>query len=281
MIMSTTRRFFLAVSVGAVATLFTGVAHAVTLDDVKKAGKLSVATEALYEPVEFIKDGKIVGYGRDILDDIAASWKIEIDQQDLPFAGILVGLQQKKYDLVATTMIINPDRARKYAFTSPIAASPVTVLKRKGDDKLKSLDDLTGVVLGGVVPPAGPTVEMQKYVAELAKNGKGSAGFSMFQSLPDMLLALANGQIDGVVENKISLGRIAQTQPDKFEIAGTIGKPFYIGWATRPEDGALRDAINVELKRMRDSGKLAELQKKWFGYEMELPESGYLPEGAK
>jgi polar amino acid transport system substrate-binding protein len=281
MTISTTRRLFLAVGVGAIAALAGGAAHALTLDDIKKSGKLAVATEALYEPMEFIRDGKIVGYGRDILDNIAASWKIRIEQQDLPFAGILVGLQQKKYDLVATTMIMNPDRARQYAFTSPIAASPVTVLKRKGDDKLKSLDDLTGVVLGGVVPPAGPTVEMQKYIAELAKTGKGPTDFAMFQSLPDMLLALANGQIDGVVENKISLGRVAQNQPDKFEIAGTIGKPFYIGWATRPEDAALRDAINAELKRMRESGKLAELQKKWFGYEMELPETGYLPAGAK
>jgi polar amino acid transport system substrate-binding protein len=79
----------------------------------------------------------------------------------------------------------------------------------------------------------------------------------------------------------ISLGLVAKKQADRFEIAGTVGKPFYIGWATRAEDAPLRDAINIELKRMRDSGKLAELQKKWFGYTMDLPESGYLPEGAK
>jgi len=278
---SATRRIFLALVTGCFAALLTHSASAITLDEVKKAGKLSVATEALYEPMEFVQDGKIVGYGRDILDDIAASWNIQIEQADLPFPGMLMGLQQNKYDLVATTMIINPDRAKQYAFTAPIASAPVTVLKRKGDQKVTSLDDLTGIVLGGVVPPAGATVEMQKYAANLSQKGKGPSDFVMFQNLPDMLLALSNNQIDGVVENMISLGLVAKKQADRFEIAGTVGKPFYIGWATRAEDAPLRDAINIELKRMRDSGKLAELQKKWFGYTMDLLESGYLPEGAK
>ena len=33
--------------------------------------------------------------------------------------------------------------------------------------------------------------------------------------------------------------------PDKFEVVGTFGEPFWVGWVTRPEDLDLRDAINV------------------------------------
>ena len=281
MLLSKTRRFVLSVAFACFSAAMVQPASALTLDDVKKAGKLTVATEALYEPVEFVQDGKIVGYGRDILDEITAAWKVDLDQSDLPFAGILVGLQQKKYDLVATTMIMNADRVRQYAFTAPIATASVTVLKLKGDEKIKSMDDFSGIVLGGVVPPAGPTVEMQKYIAELGKKGKAPDDFVMFQSLPDMVLALSNHQVDGIVENIIPLGLLARKHPEKFEVAGTVGKPFYIGWALRAEDASLRDAINVEIKRLNDSGKLAELQQKWFGFKMELPDSGYMPEGAK
>lgn len=277
--LSVQRRHFIAI---ALAATFASPAFAqVTLDTVKQNGKITVATEALYEPFEFVENGKIAGYGKDILDDITKSWGVELEQMDLPFAGILVGLQQKKYDLVATTLIINPERAKKYAFTSPIAAAPVTLMKRKGNEKVKTLDDLSGLVVGGVVPPAGPTVFMQNYNKELTTKGKGASKFVMFQGQPDMFLALANGQVDVAVENMISLGRLAKKEPDKFEIVGTLGTPFYIGWVTRPEDSGLRDAINVELHRLRESGKLTELQKKWFGYTMDTPESGYLPEDAK
>jgi polar amino acid transport system substrate-binding protein len=264
----------------AAAISFNAAAAGLDLDQIKAQGRLSVATEALYEPFEFVQNGKIVGYGRDILDEFAKGWNIKIDQQDLPFAGILTGLLEKKYDLVATTMIINPERVTKYAFTMPIAKTYVAALKRKGDAKVKNLDDLTGLTVGAIVPPAGPTAVIEKLNAELSKQGKGAAKLVHFQNDPDMILALANGQIDVAIENQLPLNTIVQKQPTKFEIAGTIGDPFFIGWALRPEDTALRDAVNVQIRRLRDNGTLAELQKKWFGFTMTIPDSGYMPPGA-
>jgi polar amino acid transport system substrate-binding protein len=35
----------------------------------------------------------------------------------------------------------------------------------------------------------------------------------------------------------------------------------------------------MKIKELRDSGKLYELQDKWFGFRMEIPDSGYMPEG--
>ena len=84
-------------------------------------------------PFEFIEDGKIVGYDKDILDAIIKSWGFKMEQLDLPFAGILPGLLQKKFDFVATALLINPERAKRYAFTMPIAQVKVGLLKRKGD----------------------------------------------------------------------------------------------------------------------------------------------------
>jgi len=69
--------------------------------------------------------------------------------------------------------------------------------------------------------------------------------------------------------------------PDAFEVFGTFGTPFWIGWVTRPEDPDLRQALNVSIRKLRDSGELARLQKKWLGYTVDIPDSGYLPAGAK
>jgi len=45
----------------------------------------------------------------------------------------------------------------------------------------------------------------------------------------------------------------------------------YVGVATRKQDKDLSTAIETFLADLRKSGKLAELQTKWFGYPMDLP----------
>ena len=47
--------------------------------------------------------------------------------------------------------------------------------------------------------------------------------------------------------------------PDKFELVGFFGDPFYYAWATRPGDTELRDAINaglIEGPHMQVSGPI-------------------------
>jgi polar amino acid transport system substrate-binding protein len=251
-----------------------------TLQAIKQRGVLSVGTEAAYYPFEFLDNGKIVGYDKDILDAIVKDWGVKLNQQDMVFTGLLPALMGKKFDFVCTALLINPDRAKKYAFTLPIAQVKVGLIKRKGDAKVKSVDDLSGLVVATGQPPAGPTVIFMHYNDELKKKGKGIKDQKMFSNLADQFVALANGQVDAMVESTPALLGGMKKNPGAFELVGTFGEPFWVGWVTRPDDLDLRDAINAEIRKLRDSGQLAQWQKKWFGYTMELPDSGYLPPGA-
>lgn len=249
-------------------------------DQIKTRGQVTVATEAAYYPFEFIENGKIVGYDKDVLDAIVKAWNIKLNQLDLPFAGILPGLMEKKYDFVATALLINPDRAKKYAFTMPIAQVKVGVLRRKGDTRVKGAEDFSGLVVATGTPPAGPTVIFMHYNDTLKAQGKGVKEQKMFASSPDEVVALANKQVDAMIDSTPVLLGAMKKYPGVFEIVGTFGNPFWVGWVTRPDNLDLRDAINAQIRRLRDSGELATLQKKWFGYAMNLPNSGYLPPGA-
>jgi polar amino acid transport system substrate-binding protein len=257
-----------------------GAAASGLFSQIKSRGQVTVATEAAYYPFEFIDNGNIVGYDKDILDAIIKGWGVRLNQLDLPFAGILPGLLEKKYDFVATALLINPERAKRYAFTMPVAQVKVGLLKRKGDTRVRSVDDLSGLVVGTGTPPAGPTVIFMHYNDDLKAKGKGVKEQKMFASSPDEIVALANKQIDAMVDSTPVLLGAMKKSPDTFELVGTFGQPFWVGWVTRPEDLDLRDAINVQIRKLRDTGELARLQKKWFGYTMTVPDTGYLPEGA-
>src|SRR5690554_5266400 len=99
----------LLVCVAALA-LNTPVTAQSVLDAVTAKGKLTVATEVAYPPMEYLEGGKVVGYGKDILDLVVADMGVELEQLQLPWDGILAGVLARKYDLVATSVAITPDR---------------------------------------------------------------------------------------------------------------------------------------------------------------------------
>jgi polar amino acid transport system substrate-binding protein len=262
------------VVVGTCASLSAG---ATDLAEIKRRGTLVVGTSADYQPFEFVQDGEIVGYDKDVLDRIVAAWGVKLEQLEIPFLGILAGLDQGKYDFVCTALIMNPERAAKYAFTMPVASASVVLLKRRGDDNVKTVDDLSGLRLGGAVPPSGPASVLAAHSETLSAQGKGADEIVHFQTAPDIFLALGNGQIDAAAEMMLVVQEVMRDNPDRFEIVDAIGEPFYIGWVTRPTDTSLRESLNEEIRKLRDSGELARLQQKWFGFTMEIPDSGYLP----
>ena len=81
-----------------------------TLEKIKRTGKVTVGTEAAFPPFEFVEDGKIVGYGKDILDYIVADMKVELNQLDLPWQGILPGVYYENLEkLVSAIYFLNLD----------------------------------------------------------------------------------------------------------------------------------------------------------------------------
>ena len=263
--------------VAALALISANVSAETTFEKIKSSGEVTVGTEAAFPPFEFIEDGKIVGYGKDILDYVIADLGVELNQLDLPWQGILPGVLAGKFDFVATTVSVRPERATKYAFTVPIAEGTTYTMKRAGDKSIKTVEDLAGKVVGTQLSSAGEAAA-QEFEATLGDDGYTE--LKLYTSYPETYLALANGEIDVVVQSLPNLAVVIKEQPGVFEMLGPIGSLSYMGWVTRPEDTDLRDYLSSQILAMRDSGTLYELQDKWFGFRMEIPDKGYLPEGA-
>ena len=249
------------------------------LESINSEGTITVATEVAYPPMEFLEDGKVVGYGKDVLDLVVADMGVELNQLQLPWDGILAGVLAKKYDMVATSVAIKPDRVEKYAFTRPLAVAETMLIKRHGDDDLASLDNVGGKIVG-VELGSSQAQEVEGLGEKLKAEGKDSfAEIRGFKSTDDMRLALASGQIDIGTIPSFSLATMQKQRPDTFAQFVNIGSGTLFAWVAHPDGADLRDRVNEALIKLDDSGKLDELQMKWFGFEMELPED-YLPEGA-
>lgn len=247
---------------------------------IKARGKLIAGTEATYPPFDFVKDGKIVGYGRDIMENVTNSLGVQLEYVDLPWAGVLPGLLAGKFDIVAAGVNVTAERAQRYAFTIPISEAAPAALKRKADTSIKTVEDLSGKVVGTQLSSAGEQ-SSKAFDEKLKASGKpGFKELKTFVSYPECYLALMNGTVDAVVQNKASFGGLIKERPGLFEIVGNIADMRYIAWCTRPEEKALRDYVSKVITDLRDSGKIYELQDKWFGFRMTIPGPEYLPQGA-
>ena len=205
-----------------------------TLDQIKENGKLTVATEAAYEPFEYMDGDKIIGYNADLFAKIC---------DDL---GVFV--------------------------------------KRKGDDSIKSIEDMSGKKVGTQTSCYNED-DTKKFNEKLKSEGKdGYAELLKYDSFPEAFAELKNGKIDLVAQNYASCAAVVMKNPDDYEIvaddsgkAEMVGTDTWVSWAVRKEDTELSDYINSEIHKFKEDGTLAELQKKWFGEAVDLPESDYIP----
>lgn len=254
-----------------------------TYEKIMKDGKITVATEAAYAPYEYIDEetGEIVGYDEDILKYICDDWGVELEQMDLPFQGILTGLDAGQYDMVATAITITQERADAYAFTQPLAMDGTIAIKLKGNDKVKTDSDgnlvMDGLVVGSQ-QGSGSMSALQAYNDQVLENGgSGYASLNEYSSFPEAYLDLQNGRIDVVFHGRSSGLLQVKESPDTFEVAAQIGDPVYFAWACRKGDEDLVEALNVTIQKMIDDGTMEKIQEKWIGETAELPGADYVP----
>lgn len=255
----------------------TGLAPAATLDDIKKRGYIVVATEDDYPPFEYVGDGKPMGYDHELLALMRKSSPFEVRQEIVPWQGILPGVASGKYDAAITAAVITDERARSLAFTMPIAESTMAYVRRKADTSITSLKDLAGKTLG-VQQGGASFAVLPELEAELAKTGGKLGRVVQYGGFSEAYQDLANGRLDAVIHNIVSLSTLVSEKDDVFELGQRVGRRSYAAWAVRKGNTALLDELNGFLARARASGDVKRLQRRWLKISFdELPTKPLLP----
>ncbi len=245
------------------------------LDKVKSQGELVLCTEFQFAPFEFLEGGKSVGYSVDLMDLVAADLGIKVRYTDLPFVSVLPALTAQKCDMVEATTTITKARLERYSFTLPIADATVALVKRSDDDSIKKPSDIAGKAVGGTKGSA-QTETLRAYANTLPG---GVSDVKEYIGSPNAYADLSAGRIVAVAQSLTNLVYLAKQRPKDFAVVlPPIGPKAYFGWFTRKEDSStpLIDAFNASLRKLQQSGKMAELQKKWFDVTMELPTAPFL-----
>ena len=261
---SISRRLALGLADALLATpaLFGG-AQAGSMDEIKTRG-LIVATEDDFRPFEFVKDGKATGFDNELIEDMRKSAPFEIKQQILPWTGILAGVSTGKYDAAITAVIITKERLASLEFTSPIADATHFYLKRKGDKSISSIKDLNGKTVG-VQAGSALLARLPELGTMLEKEGGKLGKVVEYTSYPEAYQDLALGRVDYVVNTVINLQTLVAEKPGVFELGQAVSGKSFPAWAVAKGNTELLTFLNGFIAKQKETGRFAELQKKWFG----------------
>lgn len=257
----------------AVVFLSANIAQADLLEEVKQKGEIVIGTEAQFPPFEFMEDGKIVGYSADLLELIMADLPgVTAKRLDVPWQGILPGLAAGKFDYIVTSVTATKERFDRYALSLPIADATVALLVR-ADSDIKTAEDVAGKVVASQTGSA-QLQALKGLGEELAAKGESFEEIREYVSFDEAYADLAAGRVSAVAQSFPNLADAVKKRPDMFRIiTPPFGPKVYFSWAARKdaESASLAAFFDEGLRKLNESGKLKELQIKWFGFEMPVP----------
>jgi polar amino acid transport system substrate-binding protein len=250
-------------------TLFAGVlvammslgaaAHADTLDDIKKAGKVRIAIDTAIPPFGMTDDkmqpsGSDVDTARLLAKDLGV--QLEIVTTTGPTR--IPSLQTNKADLVVSTLSITPDRAKVIDFSIPYADHP-SVVGGLPSIAIKSYADLAGKKVAVV---RGTTQD-----TDLTREAKG-AQLVRYEDDATMALAFASGQVDILATARSLLPAISKKNPARTAESKITMQTNYLAIGLRKHEPKLKAWVNDWVKANLKNGQLGAIYKKWHGVDI-------------
>jgi polar amino acid transport system substrate-binding protein len=247
------------------------LAAPVTLEALKKAGEVKVGCEAAYVPFTYRDNsGKIIGFDVDFATRIFEPASIKPIFIDTQWSGVIPALYAGRFDMVPT-MSYTKERLERVLFSIPYADASQALLIRSADkEKVKTIADLSGKVLGIKLGSPGETLKVRLEAQLKTERGAGFKDVKTYDDHPAAYLALAQGSVDGVLNTVPTLSVVMRDKPGVFAMVQNVGGNNWHGYAFRKEDTEIANYMNERITAMKSNGEIGALQDKWFGFRMNL-----------
>ena len=226
-------------------------------------GKITACSDIPYAPFEYYEngaDGAVVGIGAELVTAIAADSGLTTDFIKTPFDGIFASLAAGNCDIISSSVSITDERKKANDFSDPYFTIQQSILVASADAAtLTDTPALKGKKVGAQAATTG---------ADFAKAEGSKNGFTVteFQGADEMIAAIKAGQVDAVIQDS-PINAYAATQSNGELIVSKLfpaaGEAY--GFVIPKSNPGLRDAMNVSLKQLQDSGKYKEIVAKYLG----------------
>jgi polar amino acid transport system substrate-binding protein len=177
-------------------------AQARTFDEIKKDGKIIIATEGAYPPFNYFQGSTLTGFEIELGEALAKKMGVKVEWKALAFDALLAGLRYDRWDAVIAGVTITDERAKAVTFTDPHWCSGGVVVAK--DPKIRNAKDLAGKVVA---------VQTGTTYLDNVKKINGVKEVRNFPQDTDARSALINNRVDVWVSDKFVAKIAAAANP--------------------------------------------------------------------
>ncbi len=224
------------------------------------AEKLTMGTNAAFQPYEFYEDGVIVGIDAEIAAAIAEKLGMELEIVDMDFGAIIPAVTEGKIDFGMAGMTVTPERLQSVNFSDTYAIGIQAIIVKEGSE-IASLDDLSA---DGAAWKIG--VQQDTTGDIYCTDDFGDERVEKYKTGPDAVEALKTGKVDCVIiDNEPAKAFVAAN--DGLVILDTNYTEEEYAICVNLENAELLEKINGALKELIEEGKVAEIIAKYIPAE--------------
>ncbi|WP_284614581.1 ABC transporter substrate-binding protein [Aquabacterium humicola] len=249
LLQSLTRRALITVALAGMAV----TVQARSFDDIKKDGKIVIATEGQFAPFNFFQGSKLTGFEVEVAEAIAAKMGLKVEWKALSFDALLTGLRQDRWDMVIASHGITDERAKAVTFTEPHYCSGGVIITKKPE--IKTAKDLAGKV---IAVQTGTTYQENVKKVSAVKEIKN------FPQDTDARAALVSDRVDAWVTDRFVAMNSLSANPGAGLKMGDFLFIERIASAVAKGNTGLAGEINKALAAIQADGSYAAISKKYF-----------------
>lgn len=226
-------------------------------------GTLVVGMNLQYKPQMYLEDGEPTGYDVDLLNALAEDLGVELDIQNLDFAGLIPGLQAAQFDMVSVGLGATDERKEVISFSRGYVPYATILAVGADSDRGNTIEDFN----------TEGTVIMALQGSTSEQLGKDTFPNATITALPDQnaaLLEVASGRADAIIVEDVILTEFNKSNGELLKSA-ELSEPlslYYGAWGVQKDNEKLIAALDAFLCKVQEDGTLAEIYTKWLGPEL-------------
>jgi len=272
----------LASSVVAGASGTTGVynkANAKLVPAAYKGKTLAVATDATYAPDESMAGTKMVGFDVDLMNAVAKTLGIKIQENNVTFDNIIAGIKSGHYVIGNSSFTDNKAREKQVNFVDYFQAGEGVYAAASSKVKFSGFKSFCGLK---VAVETGTVEQTDAQNASKLCKGAKKVSVLAFSTQTEANVAVTSGHADvGFLDSQIA-GYVVSQSKGKFKLVGSAVNvaPYGIATPKTTAGAQLAQAIQAALKTLVKNGTYLAILNKWGVSSGKLPANKIVLNGA-